>query len=308
MKAGVLCGIALLLVGLACACGSDDEATDAPDLGPLASARCEAYQRCSPEVTALMGGVVHCPERVKLSMERKILPGMNLDPSWQAGCVSALNAANCDQLDELDACETPAGTLEVGAACISDHQCATGACQKSAAPPACGVCAVPVGLGEPCSNAPCAEGLTCSSGGSNVGLCVEVPANPYDPPKVGDYCDPALVGDCGSALRCRDGKCATPVPLGASCTSARDCVWGGYCDPTATVCKTIELVGEGQSCDPPGVDCSDGFYCKGIAVCAPYVEDGGPCDEGAFPTRTGCMYPALCTSGICTLPTAETCE
>lgn len=306
MNKSVLGILGLVGVALVAGCGSSDEDKGAADLGALASAQCAALQRCYPEAVSLYGGAERCPVRVRIVLDSMLLPGMNLDSQWMAGCVSALQSASCeDVVRGVSACEFPAGTLEVGAACVADTQCSTGACHQSSAPPACGACAVPAQLGESCKDKPCAKGLSCSWGGE-PSVCVE--ESPDTPaPKEGEACDSNYGSYCGAFLRCVENVCSPLAAVGESCATEGDCGSGAYCDTTEKVCKAIEVVGEGQACEGPGADCADGLYCKGNAACAPYVEDGGEC-EASPSTSSGCLFPATCENGVCTLPTPDTCE
>lgn len=101
--------------------------------------------------------------------------------------------------------------------------------------------------GQPCFVDDCAEGLACAGG-----VCT-VAAGPGEPCDEATPCDPAApivclagrcepnpdeLGDacsffCAGGLRCIEGVCDEPSPLGASCVGDADCA-EGRCDTRGT--------------------------------------------------------------------------
>src|SRR6185437_8190213 len=92
---------------------------------------------------------------------------------------------------------------------------------------------------------------------------------------------------CERTLACVSGKCATPVPVGGTCTMATDCdgTHGAYCDTAKT--KTCVAYGAAASTQPCGLVsgkitlCTAGGTCdnvtKGQGTCHQPVADGAPC-------------------------------
>jgi hypothetical protein len=234
---------------------------------------------------------------------------------------------------------TPAGTLPVGAACLTGTQCETAYCKftfidddgGSSYESSCGTCADTIGAGESCASGdtPCAPGTACS--GAPNPTCVAVTYG-----GAGDACDDtALV--CNEGLFCQTTTmtCSAPGAAGARCTGSPDCATGlvcaaGACAVGATAgetCTSTVVCAQGLTCELPtgtcvaitwasaGAPCSNAAQClvggcnQGTTfetnTCPTVVADGEPCPIDGAST---CDTFSQCVNGVCALPTAATCN
>ncbi|MCC6667424.1 MAG: hypothetical protein IT375_26990 [Polyangiaceae bacterium] len=129
--------------------------------------------------------------------------------------------------------------------------------------------------------------------------------------------------DCQVGLACSQSKCATPLGLGASCsTSSAPCAYGthcksgkcaawagagqpcggalGACDPrfsltcNAGTCAKLSYAKTGGACSGPLAICYDESVCSG-GTCVSQIDDGSTCN----PTL-GCKAFSSCRGGACT--------
>ncbi len=119
---------------------------------------------------------------------------------------------------------------------------------------------------------------------------------------------------CVAGLVCDAGKCATPQQEQAACTGPGvgncDAAQGLFCDAGGK-CRKALTAGAGQKCgyDQQSGDftaCLGGATCDATAMtCTAPAADGAACDLTKGP---GCMAPAQCLSGTCTIVDPATCK
>jgi hypothetical protein len=285
--------------------GSDGPGANPTDTGgstQTAAEACAAYananvvalNRCSPLVVQLLyGSLAVAQQRFRLLCRYAELPGSNFPRRPVEPCLAALRSLSCDDLFESGvpaACQAP-GDYSLGTRCIGDDQCQSGFCDLSTPEGACGRCARPPGVGQPCSNGGvCASGLLCAASGT----CA-APAN------LGGACGEAQ--PCRESLACPQGTCTRKGAPGAPCNVQEDCdlVNGVACNPSTRICIPLRV---SMSCGfaPDGalVLCPAAGFCQALlGTCVPAAADGAACDDDAGPN---CTQPATCTSGVCRLP------
>jgi hypothetical protein len=161
-------------------------------------------------------------------------------------------------------------------------------------------------------------GLVCSADGTTCGK----------PVAAGGACDAKKT--CAFGTSCFGGKCVANLGTeGAACDEAA----GPACDGTkgliclAKKCTKMTLVAAGAKCglelDGTTIKsfslCEKGGYCKGLdaaatppvitGTCEPAAADGQACIADAdYQKGPGCIEPAECVAGKCTLPDAATCK
>jgi hypothetical protein len=247
-------------------------------------------------------------------------PGTGWTPSAAEACVQAIETASCaDALaNNLPAaCHPPPGQLASGAACGDNGQCASGYCNLGPGGK-CGTCAAALGAaGATCyRDNDCAYGTVCN--GSDLtstpvvsGKCASLGAS-------GASCDDTH--PCLRTLACNAGVCAMPAAASATCSQTGTDFFGScseldgyYCNKaTNGTCTKISLAAAGAPCG--GINGSI-TACSASGVCVPPnsasekcmgpAADFGNCDSKKGP---GCMAPADCIGGICTLPTPASCH
>jgi hypothetical protein len=251
------------------------------------------------------------------------LPGSATTVAALEACARALKA-DCNA-----SCQLPdVGTLAAGAPCNAgfDLQCQSAACtlshQADGGYLACGTCAAPIALGQPCTpgtgnpTAVCTPGTYCSS--ANVCVKYGAPGATCAPNVLcaaGSFCSSAGVcttdiatggactpGDeCANALPCVAGKCAPPSAIGAACTDA--CVNGSMCDPATKKC-VVPSVKPGAACGA-GMLCVLGS-CSKSGTCPAVVPDGQPCPKDGSAV---CDVGASCDyTGVCEIPGSPVCR
>jgi hypothetical protein len=234
---------------------------------------------------------------VKACTNDASLPGSGLTAANLSACLHALEGAPPACASEPPEC-TVAGTLQGGAACNGDVQCASGVCNVSitagAPVPFCGACLpVPVcGAGK----TPCAVGTFCN-GTADTASC-----QPIVYGKAGDACDNAFA-ECATGLTCdftgaSGGTCVVPAPMGGACTSGNECLVGACAQG---VCVTPTYGKAGDPCNGNDQRCLVGSCAisgSGISgTCPTVIADGQPCTLGD-PTTT-CDTESECANGVC---------
>jgi hypothetical protein len=201
------------------------------------------------------------------------------------------------------------GLAEAGAACTTSFDCRSSSCKADA-----GVCVGPAKLGEECtwlgnSSAPaCGPMLQCNDK-FNVGVCVPKSAATEPCFENGD-CQSGLVCGPSSDAGFGNGRCTSPLPLGAPCgqNTLSDCAPGLFCPTGARTCQA--LLGQGERCDTFYKQCSMGLDCAagdgGLNVCLARRCLDQACDDGV-----GQCGDARCVGGRCVPnppPTDNTCS
>ncbi|HEY8040008.1 MAG TPA: hypothetical protein VIF15_09455 [Polyangiaceae bacterium] len=275
-----------------------------------ALALCTKESTCWPDlVEQLYGDVQTCAARGALSCHDELAaPGTGWTASIETACTDAIVAGSCtDYFDGVlpSAC-LPAAGGSVGAlgVCAGTVQCAAGSSCLKASGSSCGNCtAEATTAGASCTTADCASGLVCVSG-----VCAAwVP--------VGGACGAG--NPCSFPNYCAGGICTAGSTLGASCTTTSDTcdrTQGLYCRASSKKCEAYLFADAGQPC---GVltggrtVCKGGGLCMGLSAtvtkgtCIPPAKEGAACNVTAGPP---CMRPAICASGVCTLPDSSTCH
>jgi hypothetical protein len=173
---------------------------------------------------------------------------------------------------------------------LFDGQCASRHCTADRA---CGQCAEPVAVDQPCeTTAECAPGAYCNDRVATP-KCAAYPGPT-------DLDQPCVGGGCRRGLTCSYAKvCKPEATLGQSCQEERSCGDRdvAYCELDGLTCKA--LPGENEAC---GVDafvglaiyCAEGLVCIAssdrVGVCQPLQPAGQPCLKtlGAQPGYYGC--------------------
>lgn len=134
-----------------------------------------------------------------------------------------------------------------------------------------------------------------------------------EPGKQGDACSATKL--CGRDVVCQKGTCDKPLALGATCNPAEpacDQARGHMCGANMT-CEELKLAKPGEPC---GVvkgqitSCGAHGRCKLAAgaqsgTCEAAAADGQPCDNQKGP---GCLTPARCVKGVCTIADPNACK
>jgi len=199
--------------------------------------------------------------------------GANLD-----ACMDAVEDLGCtDDLDAIEACnQVVVGTLEDGAECSSNFQCASGFCNTEEVCP--GTCDARLPLGSPCADGgECEYGLQCDWENDE---CIEPPA----PAAQGEACE--WHDDCEYGLYCLVtdfetyvGACQPWLGEGDVCDGdgAMDnlCEPGLACDPESGECAQVTVAGIGQTCNGETIQCDISEH----AICIPQSETLYQCIE-----------------------------
>ena len=259
------------------------------------------------------------------------------EEAWLEQCVAGLEAQldrgyvtfNWDKLDEASDylknadCDTKifqevdkilddlaTGTLENGAACIGDDECASGYCEMEPFVSQCGVCKDKLTSDGDCSyEAECDEGLYCGEY-EDEKICMPIKNE-------GEDCDQSQ--ECALGYVCIGGSCVTSD---GTCDTFDDC-------PLGLICKgmTNETPEDGgaSTCEEPaqlGEDCEGLFDCdiyQGLICqpetsrCAEYprAEEGEACGSAAAEGEpNNCVSGLECIEEVCRTRKAvgESCE
>jgi hypothetical protein len=270
-----------------------------PDIGKIcdafAASNCGGLQKCAPdEISLFFGDVATCTDRYALFCTLVLgSPGTSWTPTRMSSCAADLGPLACHDFllapftGGPASCVPPPGSLANGDGCYDAGQCQSGYC-KRVVPSLCGTCGPHSASGEPCTNGvDCQPGLACTGG-----TCASAVAE-------GGAC--ASSDQCGLDLSCWGGSCKKNLVENASCDAA-----GSVCEPLQQLyCNNQKGVCERATYNPAGQPC--GFTngaitaCAGSGLCvsgtcvAPAI-DGAACNPAS---GTGCMFPAVCSNGVC---------
>ncbi len=288
--------------------GADGGTSDSGDASNDAAAAAYAKAYCGKSRDCFGGGIgfvdlATCVARRKADAADILgAKGTGWTASGLSDCAGQMPSSTCADFALGLSCLAATGDRPDGAACRHGSQCQTGACRI---PPheVCGACSPPKLALESClSTEDCAPRLkcaasTCAAPGGDGATC-------------NDTTQP-----CNFGLACRGGACA-PAGKDVMCAPlVQDCQSTYYCTETNNTCRQDEWVAPGASCGwinanatlwrdcagSPGA-CNRGAQLAGL--CPDLVADGEICNS----TTRACAAPAVCRSGVCTLPRAARCE
>jgi hypothetical protein len=268
---------------------ADAGAAAAAACGSWASAFCTQLSTCSSlGLQAAFGDEATCAKRVAITCVGSLAaPGSGATVSSTNTCAAAIPSTSCASFLASDlgpSCAVAAGTVAANGACAFDAQCATKFC---AIPPStvCGTCQPPTTVGGSCSSGACSSGTFCDT---KTSKCVVT--------------SPADAG-------------AVACDIQAQC----DLAHGVACDPVNNTCDYTLVVGSaGGACGLIGgafsktvTVCPAAGTCPGLgaampsSTCVSATGDGQTCDAKNGP---GCLGPAVCVSGKCTVPDGAACH
>ena len=221
-----------------------------------------------------------------------------VDPS---AFVRALETTACDMDPELP---MPKGARAAGRECLSDLQCATGACSDRNGE--CGTCITSIPTGSACVESDSTR--QCADGPCSNGVCTHE-RQKY----AGESC--ASSNECASffGFQCVAGKCTSVVAgVGESCTT-KQCR-GSICDATTKLCVARKQSGActtSSECDLFG-----GFACSATSkTCVQFAgkstrakagEACGAQQNGGDFTFVDCAAGLACVEDKC-VSAASTC-
>lgn len=304
-----LLAIVVALVGVACTAG-DGGGASGPQPTPTATPRgvacialaesvCARVETCAPFLAKTGTGVgAVCTAAVFDHCFRTAgLGGSNRTVADIASCADAVRKSDCAGfLSSLpDVCEYPPGSLVDGSFCAFHEQCASRFCDR-APDTACGVCAAPPRVGQPCLHDACAPGLVCTSANS----CVR-------PGALGDSCGPNE--PCGRLLFCNGDRCAVRRQPGEGCNGFGQC--DAFAETTCaanSVCRATATAALGEPCD---LTANALTLCNAPARCiddrcAPAKAEGASCGSAGSHECDG--FQSECIRGRCLLRTVEMCQ
>lgn len=281
-----------------------------------ATAYCQAYEVCTPFLLQeVYGDVATCTRQETVGvLETLAAPGSSYTTALAMACASAFPGTSCaDLLDNNwpSACRSQTGTVANGGSCGDSSQCASTYCNVPSGQ-TCGTCAALSPNGGSCSqDAECPVGSTCTNS-----TCV-VPGD------VGAVCN-ATTRPCLATLICRAGACDSPDLLGSSCTVTSNTDTYGTCGAYSGNFCTATLSSSGTcqafifaTATAPGCGylngvwpiCGTTGFCQGSTstargTCQAASAVGQTCSDTGGPL---CLSPAVCVSGVCTLPDPTKC-
>ncbi|MFO0675588.1 MAG: hypothetical protein U0169_03580 [Polyangiaceae bacterium] len=288
------------------ACGRTGNAPPAPDAGGTASSATEACRTfaeaaCSKrdicgqlDIAIGFGSLDTCQVATRADCERRLgAPGSAMTAASTLACAQSLPELACDRFRAgrlPDSCLHPRGSLDAGAPCIFDDQCASGTCTSTRLD-GCGTCDSKVAAkeGQACTDeTPCEAPLACV-GGACTTLRIQ-----------DESCDASH--PCAGGWTCASSKCARGAGLDAPCGGeggpSCDTTSGLVCDPAANRCRRLVVASNGRPCGRVGeslVLCDQGGTCHegadGTSTCVDPVEFGGECHT--LPTQH-CRPPSTC--------------
>lgn len=246
----------------------------------IADAVCTRVESCSPfALGASYKDLATCKQRQALWCAS----GANAKGASAASadgltaCASSISTVACTDILTLNlgpAC-TFAGTSKNGDACGYDAECESTHCALGT-DQSCGKCAPPTQAGDSCSTAACGAGFVCS----------EVDSKCYarGTAKVGGACS-------------RRSDCDLQEPAGCNSLSGK--------------CLALDLSTNGK-CAANSIVPTKFTVCPGGAICS-RDDIAGQCSaiaadgEACAAKGPGCVAPARCVSGKCTLP-SQNCQ
>jgi Dickkopf N-terminal cysteine-rich region len=305
---------AVLLVVAACSSSSSKSATADSACTDLASAICGKIDSCVHiNLLRSYGDLAGCTSRFKPTCTSSFpAKGSGATADNVEACAQGYSAATCADLiagKAVTGCDVH-GTLAAGAACANSVQCSgqNSYCNIFAGQ-TCGVCATLAAAGGTCQvDTDCESGLLCGfASTANTGACVA-------PGAAGAACDGPH--PCGGGLACVNAVCSPRVGEGSACDPTVDNCDGTqalYCDQTSSLCKKVKTANAGEACgflaDGSLTLCTRSSTCQATAaqmgICLAAAADGATCDPSAGP---GCLAPAVCVNGACTVVNPASCQ
>jgi hypothetical protein len=226
------------------------------------------------------------------------------DGALAAKCLDLFSTSCSMPFVDDDSCDAVfKGTLAVGAACLSNSECASARCDLSACDPdaACcrGAClearpTIPVGGKCAFSDAACAKGAYCDY----VTPSADSVCKLIESKREGEACDGAR--SCALGLFCKEDTkvCARPPKRGEACEPDQyNCPYASdYCDTETLVCTPKKAVG--QPCQG-FLDCVSSAECSDAKVCVARGKEGEAC------ATVSCASGLDCQGDVCVKPTPE---
>jgi hypothetical protein len=293
----------------------------------LAQAMCAKRASCTngAGITRANGDMDTCvAEEQQLCTLALAAPGTGNSPDAVERCVASYGSLSCtDFLNGIPpvAC-TPAGSRAIGDPCTFNGQCESAFCAR-ARNSACGTCAAPPSVGDPCLDGNCAHGQTCVNS-TNTCQAIVAGGQPCD----GQTCTALYNCVAADTVNMGPGTCemagaSVNVACGpgtAGCAGVLGLACGGPAG--AKTCITITFGDDGAACGPSAdggrTACKAGgcFTTTGPATeaqmgtCKADVGAGAACDIMLGPL---CKPPGRCvvsgtsTAGTCTIPDPSSC-
>jgi hypothetical protein len=225
------------------------------------AAECTHLVACHemPDQATCLGSTVGSFTLDRALVEQALSGKLGYNGSLVADCFATLAASSCNpgalaNRISINECVLGAfsGTIAEGGHCTSDIQCLSDLCAECDGELSCcpdGVC-----MGEPKTTVPPALGAPC-----------QLDSHGRDPCALGQYCA---------------STCTAVKPIGAQCTSTKQCGDGLQCDSlTTNQCAVPPL--RDEPCTPNGYCGEEGTYCApGEDICRSVGLVGDSCATG----------------------------
>lgn len=297
--------LAIVLVSFS-ACGGDGATIPIDELQTHAKEALCAYEvRCG-----LVPDTAACDETlyVKQQLLVDVKAGKVIyDGQAAAACLDLYRALGCNisgaglsSVGQAQSCrDTIRGTVATGGACLTDEECQSQDCDKSACTMTteccAGACAAKIPAGGDCSAAGprCADDLFCRRGTGTTGICSAVIAD-------GQPC--TSTDSCVTGRRCNlvtgtsAGTCGILPAHGQACPGMLCDSLSDLCDPASKTCVGRIAVGGDCSAIPTG--CVPYANCDAATkTCVPRKRAGEDCAQAS-----DCLSGVACTGGVCVPP------
>jgi hypothetical protein len=263
-------------------------------IAQFSDAFCTRLDDCAPGMMSWdFGSTTECVNRTVFANTWTVsLPAVKWNAQAFVTCAESWSKASCAALYTpvaLPGC-TYNGTRPSGQPCNASEQCSTGFCRQTGYQ--CGQCAVAPQAGSTActTDADCGPGLWCMADS----ICNK-------PATIGQSCNAYLY--CTGDANCVSGLCvAKPRVAGAACnpTTGVNCDWTANLTCSGSTCVSV-------TARPVNATCAAGNYCEQQGSCVSGVCQAGPSDQGGScdpTTGPSCVWPALCASGACQMPTS----
>jgi hypothetical protein len=273
---------------------SSEESTSTPEgaCAELAEATCKRHARCEQGywLKLTYGDADACKEAVKAScLDTLGAPDVAAGPADVLACAKARKKSDCHEGSNTIAECILRGKRAGGASCAMDAQCASSRCTRRSLTDRCGTCVAALSPGDACkSNPP----TSCGEGLRCVnGKCAE-------PAPLGGDC--SKTGYCAGFTKCQNGKCVELPGEGAACNPEadppRDCHFAYRCDNASKKCVPRKLVGPGEKCSfgANGTYCAVGYCAMPTNICKPMPKEGEACGDSL-----ACSPPFECLDSVC---------
>jgi len=291
-----------LVAGQSCSSSSDGGRSEALFTACVNSvpAQCNYLATCLPIfMGTLFGDVDTCVARTRLICEAYATwPGVSWTAEKFDRCTEHIQQAACTGVEGLGGgpCTNLPGSLPSGSGCVDHSQCVTGFCNRPISPNGTSGCGTCQEMG--CLGGGCKAGEACIASAQGT-RCAEIQAE-------GTACTSASL--CATGLSCLGGICTKSRGEGDACTNDEDCDRAKELTCVDDICRKPSLVDIGASCTS-SMRCARAGICRNVSpsnslTCVAPLPDGSPCGgaQGGI-----CDPPALCISGVCTLPAQMTC-